>query len=183
MTVVVCAGFDPGLDAAVLSRVTALRAAGLRVSVPRHPPHLTLGAADVPPSALDEIRVLIAALAERVPPFDVRLDYLGAFPGGILWLGPQPSAELSGLQTALDVALLDAGHPRAFGAQSDPRHWVAHCTLARRLSPAVLGNAVTRLAAGLWPLRGKVERLLTILLRHPGSGESIPLGGRDVAHR
>lgn len=173
----ICAGFDPGLTAAVLSQVASLRTAGLRVAGLRHPPHLTLSAASVPLPGLAEIRSLIAGLAERMPPFDVRLDHLGIFPGGTVWLGPQPSAELSGLQAALDAALCDAGHDRAFGVQSDPRHWVAHCTLVRRLPPAMLGAAVARLAAGFQPLRGRAERVLTIRLRCPDPAESTPLGG------
>lgn len=171
----VCAGFDPHLDAAVLRQATALREAGLRIAVSRHPPHLTLGAVTVATPDLEQVRALVAGLAQRQRPFGVRLDHFGAFPGGVLWLGPQPSAALSALQFAVDGGLQEAGHARAFGAQSDPAQWVAHCTLARRLAPNALGRAVALVAEGFRPAAGRVERLLIIRLGSGAAAEVLPL--------
>jgi 2'-5' RNA ligase len=47
-------------------------------------------------------------------------------------LGPAASAELNALQLDVATSLVDAGWPPAFGQQSDPQHWVPHCTLARK---------------------------------------------------
>lgn len=174
----ICAGFDPDLDAAVLRKIAALRAAGVRVSLPRHPPHLTLAAATVGASQLDDVRALVAGAAAGPEPFAVRLDEPGTFPGGVLWLGPRPSAQLTALQAEVDGRLRAAGHARAFGARSDPELWVPHCTLARRLAPQALDIAVATLTDRFRPLTGRVERLLTIRLGHPGEAEVTPLRGR-----
>jgi 2'-5' RNA ligase len=175
-TAVICAGFDPALDAAVLHQVSALRAVGLRVARPRHPPHLTLGAATVPADEVDQIDGLLAGLVRRVRPFALRLEHVGFFPGGVLWLGPQPTAALTALQADVDAQLRHAGHARAFADRCDPAHWVPHCTLARRLDPPALGSAVTRLAQEFRPLTGRVERLLTIRLGSGLPARVTPLG-------
>jgi 2'-5' RNA ligase len=183
VTAVICAGFDPDLDAAVLRRIAALRDAGLRVSRPRHPPHLTLAAATVGASQLDDVRALVAGAAARTAPFAVRLDQLGTFSGGVLWLGPRPSARLAALQMQVDGLLRAAGHARAFGARSDPERWIPHCTLARRLAPQALDGAVatlTGLTGRFRPLIGRVERLLMIRLAHPAEAEVTPLRGEPL---
>jgi len=131
---------------------------------PRHRPHLTLGAARVPAGEVGGVTEVAAAVAAAHAPFRIELASLGIFPQGVLWLAPRPEPALRALQADVDAALAAAGHERAFGAQADPAHWVAHCTLATRLDPAALGRAVTALTSGFRPVRTSVTALATLLV-------------------
>ncbi len=160
-----CAAFDPDAEAALLRHVSRLQVAGVPVAAPpRNRPHITLAAARTTPGDLDRV-VTTARQAAGRRPFPVRLDHLGVFPGGgVLWLGPRPSSALAALQRDADAALLAAGWGRAFGAQSDPQSWTAHCTLATRLRPDDLAKAVRDVARGFREITARVERLVVIVV-------------------
>lgn len=171
-TAVVCALLDDAAEAEVLNRMAALARAGLGVlAPPRHRPHLSLGAAHLARSDVASIEPVLARVAGRTAGFAVTLEHLGIFPrGGVLWLGPRPEPALFALQRDVDTDLLAAGLPRAFGAQSDPGHWVAHVTLATRLRPEALGRAVT-MTSRRRPVPARVEALGVILVG--GRGEEV----------
>jgi 2'-5' RNA ligase len=167
VTAVVVAALDERGDRAV---ERLLERVGARVP-PRHRPHLTLGAARVPEAELGRVTDVAAAVAAAHAPFRLELASLGIFPQGVLWLAPRPEPALRDLQAGVDRALAAAGLERAFGAQADPDHWVAHLTLATGLEPAALGRAVTAVTGGFRPVRASVDGLATILV-----------GRGDVAH-
>ena len=174
VTAVVCATFDPRLDGAVRREVALLADAGLNLRTPpRHPPHLTLGAARVgSANAVAEVAAEIAARLEQAP---IVLDHIGIFPsGGVLWLGPRPDPGLAGLQRACDGTLREHWR-RAFGEQTNPERWVAHCTLATRLSAPDLARAVQIVARRRRPLRGTITALTTIVVGGTGVHAAAPL--------
>jgi 2'-5' RNA ligase len=141
---VVCAAFDAAGDSDIAAVRALVRSMGGRAALtPAHRPHLTLTAASVDdPGKVVRIAALIA---KRHRPFRIRLDSVGAFGrGDVVWLGPRRSVGLSGLQRDAYSSLVEAGYPPAFAGQSDPRGWRPHCTIARRLTPAVLGQLEER---------------------------------------
>lgn len=72
-----------------------------------------------------------AASSLRSAPISIRIDRLGCFRrAGVLWCGPeQPGAGLLDLAASLESALITSGLP------SEPRPFVPHVTLARRVRP------------------------------------------------
>lgn len=174
---VLCATFDAWLEDAVRRRVAAVAAAGVKVRSPaRHPPHLTLAAAKIDASSLDEVAQIARQVATGQPAVPIVLEHLGVFPaGGVLWLGPRPEAGLAQLQRAADTALVTQW-PRAFGEQTRPDHWVPHCTVATRLDPTGLGRAVEVSTRARRPLRGTISALSTIVVGGDGVHASARLG-------
>jgi 2'-5' RNA ligase len=166
---VVCAAFDADGDAAIAAVQVRLRAFGVRIpKQPAHRLHVTLAAVETAP---DDVAPVVAQLAADHAPFEITLDRVGTFARGtILWLGPSRDAALTALQRNTVEAL--AGHPAAFGAQTDPRQWVPHCTLARRTNPRV----ADRLRAGYEPLRVRVDALATIVVGGRGDAALAALG-------
>jgi 2'-5' RNA ligase len=170
MVAVVCAAFDARGDAAIRAAQDRLREHGVRVSRdPAHRPHITLAAADADP---EEIARIAAAIALRHTAFAIELDRVGTFAGGtIVWLGPSRATLLAALHRDVHDALNDAGHPSAFGRQSDPQHWTPHCTLARR-APR---RAVARLRADFAPVEVRMTALATIVVGGRGDVALAPL--------
>jgi 2'-5' RNA ligase len=171
---VVCAAFDADGDAAVATVQETLRALGVRVPrQPAHRVHITLAAASADPT---QIAPIAAEVAQRHVALDVTLDRVGTFArGSVVWLGPSDDDVLSALQRDVNDAL--AGHPSAFGEQTDPRHWVAHCTLARRTTARI----ADRLRASYHPITVRVDALATIVVGGRGDIALAPLAHRPVS--
>jgi 2'-5' RNA ligase len=128
-TVVVCAAFDTETDAAIERLRDRVAAAGHRVRR-AHRPHFTLSAARVADE--DEVLVIAAEVAARHAPIPLTMRGLGSFPSGVLFVAPEDSTALRALQR--DAHETMRRHwPPAFGPQSSPDRWIAHCTLATRL--------------------------------------------------
>ncbi len=179
VTAVVCAAFDPELDAAVLSVREQARAAGVPLpDRPPHRPHFSLAAARVERG--DELqRVLDVArsVAATHQPVPIALTEVGRFGrAGALWLGPAPNRGLPALQRDVYRALRRAGWESAFGERSAPNLWVAHCTLATRVAKPLLREVQAAMAESYRPLRGAVDALATILVGGRGDIGHVPLG-------
>jgi 2'-5' RNA ligase len=179
-TAVVCAAFDPGLDEAVYAIRERVRAAGIPLPArPPHRPHFSFAAARVAPGdELDRVVAVAAAVATRQAPVPIALTEVGRFGrAGALWLGPAPNRELPALQRDVYRSLKHAGWPSAFGEQSAPNLWVAHCTLATRVAKPLLREVQDRIAHGYEPLRGTVDALAVILVGGRGDVAHLPLAG------
>jgi 2'-5' RNA ligase len=180
VTAVVCAAFDPALDAAILEVRARVRAAGVPLpDRPPHRPHLSLAAARVEQGEelqrLLDVARSVAAAHEPVP---IVLTEVGRFGrAGALWLGPAPNRGLPALQRDVYRALKRAGWESAFGERSAPKLWVAHCTLAVRVAKPLLRDVQETIATSYRPLRGSVDALATILVGGRGDTDHVPLGG------
>jgi 2'-5' RNA ligase len=170
ITAVVCAAFDAPTDAAILATRELVRTAGVTLpDQPPHRPHFSLAAARVERDQLPHILDVARSVAAQHRPLPVRLTEVGRFGrAGVIWLGPAPSAQLQVLQHDVDAALQAAGWPRAFGERSDPRQWVAHCTLATRVPKPHLRRVQASVQAQYRPIEARIDALATILV-----------GGRD----
>ncbi|MFC7481267.1 2'-5' RNA ligase family protein [Luedemannella flava] len=91
----------------------------------KHRPHVSLVVAD----ELDPVAVTDALKGLTVPPpITLTFGHVGQFPGGVLWLGPAPKAELLELHAEV-VDRLDAAGVE-FWPLYRPGVWVPHCTLS-----------------------------------------------------
>ncbi|HET9984819.1 MAG TPA: RNA 2',3'-cyclic phosphodiesterase [Longimicrobiales bacterium] len=111
--------------------VAPLREAGLPVRwVDPDALHLTLKfLGEVPGDGVAVVEDVARRVAASVPPFDLRLGGIGAFPNlqrpRVVWMGVQAPPELQRLQSALEAALVREGFPR------EERPYSAHLTLGR----------------------------------------------------
>jgi 2'-5' RNA ligase len=175
---VVCAAFDAPTDAAILATRDVVRAAGVTLpDEPPHRPHFSLAAARVERDQLPRILDLAHSVAALHRPLPVRLAEVGRFGrAGVIWLGPAPSPQLQLLQHDVDAALQAAGWPRAFGERSDPRQWVAHCTLATRVPKPHLRRVQSAVQAQYRPIDARIDALATILVGGRGDVGYTSLG-------
>ncbi len=178
VTAVVCAGFDPATDDAILAVREHVRSAGVRLpDHPPHRPHFSLGAARVERAELPRVFEVARGVAASHRPVSLRLVEVGRFGrAGVVWLGPAPSPDLLRLQRDVDAALQGAGWPRAFGERSDPAQWIAHCTLATRVPKPLLRRIQAEVTAGYRPIGATVDALATILVGGSGDVAHAPLG-------
>jgi 2'-5' RNA ligase len=128
-TFVVCAAFDAAADAGIERLRDQVAAAGHRVRR-AHRPHFTLTAART--GDLDDVLAVAAEVAARHTPIGLTMTGLGSFPSGVLFVAPKDSRPLRDLQRDAHGAM-SRRWPPAFGSQSAPDKWIAHCTLATRL--------------------------------------------------
>lgn len=168
---VVCAAFDAAGDRDIAAVRAFVRSLGGRApKTPAHRPHLTLSAASVDDPA--KIVRLATRIAKRHRPFRLRLDSVGAFGfGDVVWLAPRRSVALSGLQRDAYTTLVEAGYPPAFAGQSDPSGWRPHCTIARRLTPQLLGKVQQRYE----PIDVMVTGVAVVLVGTHGDAGYAPL--------
>jgi hypothetical protein len=105
----------------------------------RHRPHVSLVVADrlEPEPVAEALRDLAV-----VPSVELTFQFVGQFPGRVLWLGPAPSVVLLEHQAEVYDRLRRAGID--VWDQYRPRHWVPHCTLSMRVPNSVMGVAVRR---------------------------------------
>jgi 2'-5' RNA ligase len=182
VTAVVCAAFDPALEAAILAVRERVRAAGVPLpDRPPHRPHFSLAAARVEPGAeLKRVLAVARLVAATHSPVPIVLSEVGRFGrAGALWLGPAPNRGLPALQRDVYRALKRAGWESAFGERSAPNLWVAHCTLATRVAKPLLRDVQAAVAADFRPLRGEVDALATILVGGRGDTDHVRLGSPE----
>jgi 2'-5' RNA ligase len=165
LTAVVCAAFDSATDAAVLAIRNRARELGVHVSEnPAHRPHLTLAAGVTPQDGLTRLLDVVNGIAARHAAFPVRLQEIGQFARpGVLWLGPAPDRALADLQRDVYRTLKRSGWAPAF-AETQPRRWIAHCTLATRVPRPLLRSVREALLDEVSVVHGEVTALATILV-------------------
>lgn len=157
MTAAVELLFDERLE----NRVRGLwrRLAALGISTPdqwpgpKRRPHISLAVCDsLEPSHGEEL----ARAAAPVAGVPIRMEAAGWFSGGVFYLAPAWSTELTSTQAALweRVSSWSVGP----WPEYEPGRWVAHCTLATRLDPALLSPALTAVTE-YSPLVGAVRGL------------------------
>jgi 2'-5' RNA ligase len=182
VTAVLCAAFDAATDDAVYAVREVVRGAGITLpDRPPHRPHFSLAAARVERGAeLDAVVGVAAELAARHSPVTLRLDEVGRFGrAGVVWLGPRVTpAALVELQRDADGSLQAAGWPSAFGQRSDPREWVAHCTLATRVPKPTLREVQRIVAATYEPIAATIDAVAVILVGGRGDTSHLPFTGR-----
>jgi len=179
VTAVVCAAFDAATDEAIYAVREHVREAGIALPQrPPHRPHFSLSAAGVPSEELDAVLAVAASVAARHDPIVVRLTEVGRFGrAGVVWLGPARNPALTDLQRDVHDALR-AQWPPAFGERSAPRNWVAHCSLATRVSTPKLRDVQAALAGVYEPITGSIDALATILVGGRGDVGHVRLGPR-----
>jgi 2'-5' RNA ligase len=167
-TAVLCAAFDAAADAALDRLRDQVEAAGHRVRR-AHRPHVTLTAARV--DQLDEVIDVAAAVAARHAPIPLTMATLDSFGSGVLFVAPTDSAALRTLQRDAHRTMA-ARRPPAFGPQSEPDRWVAHCTLATRLDRAQVRDLRR---APFEPFAATVDAIAVIVVGGHGDIARVPL--------
>jgi 2'-5' RNA ligase len=177
-TAVVCAAFDAATDAQVLAIRTRVRSLGVPIAEePAHRPHITLSAARLPADDLPRLLDVVAGLAAQREPIPIRLSDIGVFGRqGVLWLGPVPNRSMPTLQRDVYRTLKRSGWPPAFGEQTTPYRWVAHCTLATRVPGSLLRTVREALLDETTAIVGSIDALATILVGGRGDVGYTPLG-------
>ncbi|HJQ44065.1 MAG TPA: 2'-5' RNA ligase family protein [Jatrophihabitantaceae bacterium] len=180
VTAVVCAAFDPQTDAAILDVRSRVRSAGITLpDQPPHRPHFSLTAARIERDSLDAVLAMAGEVAARHEPVPIVFTEVGRFGrAGALWLGPAPNRGLPALQKDVYRTLKRAGFEPAFGEQTAPNLWVAHCTLATRVPKPQLRDVQATVAERFDPIRGTVDALATILVGGRGDVAHVRLGAR-----
>jgi len=144
--------FDPVAERRMRSLWTALEAAEVPTlgnhTHRRHRPHLSLAVADEFPH-----QAVATALGVLPLPVPVSFQHVGQFPGGVLWLGPAPTAALLALH-AETVARLDAADIEIWPLYR-PDTWVPHTTLSMTARRAAVARAVP-LCCDVLPLPGNL---------------------------
>jgi hypothetical protein len=145
----------------------ALSAAGVAtmsdVAHGRHRPHVSLVACDV----LDPVAVAQSLGDLSAAPLRLTFGHVGQFPGGVLWLGPAPTAPLLALHAEVTARLDAGGVP--YWPLYRPGAWVPHCTL----SMTARGDAIAtgaRIGFDYVPLEATVR------------GAAVADHSRDVYH-
>jgi len=142
--------FDPVAERRMRSLWSALEAAGVPTlgnhTHRRHRPHLSLAVADEFPH-----QAVATALGVLPLPVPVSFQHVGQFPGGVLWLGPAPTAALLALH-AETVARLDGADIEIWPLYR-PDTWVPHTTLSMTARRAAVARAVP-LCCDVLPLSG-----------------------------
>jgi len=150
--------FDAAIDAPVRALWDRLNEAGVSDSNLRNNsrPHLTMGTTE----SLDaDAFVREMAQVAQAPAFPIRLHALGAFTDvrPVVFLAPTPSLELLKLHRDLCAAVERCGGS-VIGMHA-PGNWIPHVSLARRLRPEQLPEAVAALQGEALRLDGRVVRI------------------------
>ncbi len=135
--------FDPASDTAVRNLWAELASTGLPypLSDSGNRPHFSL-------AIYGEINTTVCAdllnsFAQNRAPFALSIASLGIFPGeqAVVFLAPIASPHLLDLQRQVHQLLQDTGAlPSSYYL---PGHWTPHCTLATRVPPQFISQAVT----------------------------------------
>ncbi len=151
--------FDSATDTAVRSLWEALASTGvpfpLRDSGNR--PHFSL-------AIYGELNTtvcadLLSSFAETLAPFALSIASLGIFPGeqAVVFLAPIVSPRLLDLHRQVHQLLQDTGALPS--TQYLPGHWTPHCTLATRVPPHLLSQAVAIGLGMSFPLPISIEEI------------------------
>ena len=162
--------FDPVAERRMRTLWTALDEAGVTNlgthTHRRHRPHISLAVAD----ELDPLRVADAVAGLTMPPpLTLSFQYVGQFPGGVLWLGPAPTTELLDLHARV-LRRLDRAEIE-ISELYRPGTWVPHCTLSMTARRDSVARAVPVCCDAL-PLPA---RLLTAAVADHTRGQYTPL--------
>jgi 2'-5' RNA ligase len=142
----------------VLRSVKRRLAATLDVPAPpvSADPHVTLGVCDT--LDVERCQAVLADLALE-PPLPCRFDSLGIFAANptVLFAAPVVTAEL----LALHATFHERFRPIATGQSAFylPGRWVPHCTLAERVPPDLIADAVAIARTLPLPITGHVAGL------------------------
>jgi hypothetical protein len=102
-----------------------------------HRPHISLTGAET----LRSEAVAHALAGLTMPPrLTLNFQYVGQFPGGVLWLGPAPTRELLEFHAEVLGRLDDAGIESS--ELYRPCVWVPHCTLSMTARREAIARAV-----------------------------------------
>jgi len=131
--------FDPLAERRLRTLWAALEAANVPTlgnhTHGKHRPHLSLAVADeFPPMPAAK------ALGVLPLPVPVTFQHVGQFPGGVLWLGPAPTAALLALHAEALGRLEAAGIP--VWPLYRPGTWVPHTTLSMTARRDAVARAV-----------------------------------------
>jgi 2'-5' RNA ligase len=122
------------------------------------------------------VRQVLAEIARKVEPFDVRFEGVGRFPS-VVYLAPDPAAPFSGLTRAIHARFPD--YPPYEGVFAEV---VPHLTITETLDPAVDETMLESVAAEATrdlPFTVVIDRLEVLvegLDGHWRGGWRLPLG-------
>lgn len=145
-------------DQAARGRIRALWNAFEEAGIPslrdlthgRHQPHLSLvGAPVLDP---DAVRAALEGFVVA-PPLRIRLDFVGAFLGRVLWLGPVPTVELLEHQQQVHSRL--AGADVELDPYYRPGAWVPHSTMSMRVPHKLMTDAI-KLCMDVLPIEATI---------------------------
>ena len=130
----------------------------------------------------DASRQELAALAADSPPLRIEFASVATFASaeGVIFLAPVVTADLLELHVRLVEAMRQSGAtvPDLY----QPGRWVPHCTLAQRLPPELVSQAVA-VALRQWsPAGGRIEQVVLLDVSPPQSRvvAQCPLKGQEV---
>lgn len=170
-------GFDPGAAerlADLQGRLAEIYG-GPKITELGVSPHLSLTVfQDGEP---DFLRDELETLAARFETFKLQLESVGSFPTaeGVIYLSPDPSAELKTVHRYLHTRLAargEPGHP-----YYRPGSWIPHCTVASEVPKALIGAVMASpaLAEALGEVR--VETIQAVAYRPGQALYKFPLRG------
>jgi hypothetical protein len=141
------------------------------------PSHVTILYPFVPAAGLvPAVREVLAEIARKVEPFDVRFEEVGRFPG-VVYLAPEPAGPLSGLTQAVHARFPDYPPYEGEFAEVIP-HLTITETLDRGLDETMLGWIADEATRHL-PFGVPIDRLDVLVEGVDGhwrGGWRLPLG-------
>jgi 2'-5' RNA ligase len=151
--------FDPASDAAVRRLWAELASAEVPFPLQDsgNRPHVSLAIYSELNTAL--CAGLLNSFAQTHSPFALTIASLGIFPGeqAVVFLAPIVSSSLLDLHRQVHQLLQDTGTlPSAYYL---PGRWTPHCTLATRVSPQLLSQALAVGLAMSFPLPISIEEI------------------------
>jgi|GEM_PF-1564024 len=119
--------FDTESEQLIREATSAIQRALGRTSSEDIGPHISL----IPTDTRDEagLSTRLGLVANETQALVIRFAHLGWFPGGVLFLGATPAAELIDLHQRIHE-ISDAGPDTLWLDLYGPGSWVPHCTLA-----------------------------------------------------
>ena len=169
--------FDANSEQLIRETTSAIQRALGRASSEDIGPHISL----IPSNTRDETALIerLQAMANETPTFELRFAHLGWFPGGVLFLGATPTAELMDLHQRIH-GMSDAGPDTLWLDLYEPGRWVPHCTLAVGVPDDKVSDALaeaTRLVALPLDVRCTAVELVALFSSVIESIAACPLAG------
>lgn len=171
---------DPAADAAVRRLWAGLAADGVSSVMHEGPyrPHVSLAVMDT--AGLDALNAGLASVAAVMSPLALTLSSIGVFPSseGVVFLGVVVTEALLRVHaTVHELAVRTAGKLWDYYT---PGRWVPHCTLAYRLQPERIPDAVQVCLQFPLPLVARVAAVSVVEFSAAGGRELVtyPWGER-----